>query len=304
MAGERGCAHDRRPSSLLGPIMRTAAVACLLAGSLFVDAASAQIVEGVLRAVPGVLGGQKDKEKPEQDQSTLGRNLILGTGAIAVGTVAAGAVAQNTQVAVRQRGTLQGDQALRAIRSYMIGAAATAGVRSVVQFQVGGLMRNEPALEPAGRGVLADLGFGPAVAAALPNTRHGEVRLPASASKLTWAELLNRCREVRTRSMALADAYQWVGFSPFNFALLRRLPWSEFRPPAGLTRNSRAFVDFRGMFPREDAYEQSSTTGAYVREHPLGHPDQPGEAHHDCPHVHAYTPAKGEIIRPYRPAMP
>lgn len=283
--------------------MRPAVVACLLAGSLFAGGADAQILDGVLRnTLPGVLGGQK--EKPEQEQSTLGRDLILGTGAIAFGTAAAGAVAQNTQIAVRQRGTAQGEQALRAIRSYMVGTTATAGVRSVVQAQVGGLVRNEPALEPAGRGVLADLGFGPAVAAGLPNTRHGEFRLPAAAAKLTWAELLNRCGETRSRSMAFLEAYQWVGFSPFNFALLRRLPWSEFRPPAGLTRNSRAFVDFRGMFPREDAYEQSSTTGAYVREHPLGHPDQPGEAHHECPHVHAYAPGKGELIRAYRPATP
>ena len=96
----------------------------------------------------------------------------------------------------------------------------------------------------------------------------------------------------------MVAAYSWAGI-PIGGAGTNPIPWSEFRPPAGMA-GGREYADFkRTYYPKNYGY--STPLGASVVEHPLGHPDYPGLAHHNCPHFHAKNAAKIEKIFAYKP---
>jgi len=97
----------------------------------------------------------------------------------------------------------------------------------------------------------------------------------------------------------MVAAYSWAGIS-IGGAGSNPIPWSNFNMPAGMSRSGREYGEFmRTYYPKNYGY--STPAGASVVEHPFGHPDQPGPAHHACPHFHAKNSAGVEQIFTYKP---
>lgn len=118
---------------------------------------------------------------------------------------------------------------------------------------------------------------------------------PATSS----AQCPPECEASPPRSQAMVAAYSWAGI-PIGGAGTNPIPWNNFNMPSGMSRGGREYGDFmRTYYPKNYGY--STPGGALVVEHPFGHPDQPGPAHHACPHFHAKNAAGVEKIFTYKP---
>jgi RHS repeat-associated protein len=109
----------------------------------------------------------------------------------------------------------------------------------------------------------------------------------------------NQCNATMARSEAMTAAYAFAGVAS-NGAGATPIPWNNLNLPTGMSRGDKAYGDFmRRYYPANYGY--AANTGASVVEHPFGHPDLPGPAHHACPHFHAKNAAGQEQIFPYKP---
>jgi len=107
-----------------------------------------------------------------------------------------------------------------------------------------------------------------------------------------------KCNATMSRAAAQAAAYAWAGIAE-NGKGANSIPWSNFNMPAGMSRSGKEWGDFmRQNYDRPYGY--GTPDGNSVTEHPFGHPDQPGPAHHSCPHFHARNRAGVEQIFTYR----
>ena len=268
----------------------------LMVASILCAAPGLAGAQDVLRLfLPQVLGGNRSSDDDEDAKNpavSAAEGLAVGLGAIAVGTVGASVLANQTTIGVRQRGAPAADKATSSIRSFTLGGAAAPMVR-FVRWNIETMAKQQPALWPAGIGLLEDLGL---ATAAESGTADDSV---TQADRLTWDTLLPDCRNKPPRPVAQTSAYAWAGVAG-NFADFAQIPWRNFIFPSGMNKNSRAFGEFRAAYWAENFYELNSG-GAYVREHPLGHPDQPGQDHHECPHFHAVNKFKAEKIFEYMP---
>jgi RHS repeat-associated protein len=108
-----------------------------------------------------------------------------------------------------------------------------------------------------------------------------------------------QCDATASRTEATIAAYSWAGI-PIGGAGTNPIPWNNFNMPSGMSRSGREYGEFmRTYYPKNYGY--STPGGALVVEHPFGHPDQPGPAHHACPHFHAKNAAGVEQIFTYKP---
>jgi RHS repeat-associated protein len=107
------------------------------------------------------------------------------------------------------------------------------------------------------------------------------------------------CNATATRNEAMVAAYSWAGIS-IGGAGSNPIPWGNFNMPAGMSRSGREYGEFmRTYYPKNYGY--STPQGASVVEHPFGHPDMPGPAHHACPHFHAKNASGAEQLFTYKP---
>ena len=132
---------------------------------------------------------------------------------------------------------------------------------------------------------------------ATPSGKDAVQNAASSASKTEQCK--PECDAAASRSEAMVAAYSWAGIS-IGGAGSNPIPWSNFNMPAGMSRGGREYGEFmRTYYPKNYGY--STPAGASVVEHPFGHPDQPGPAHHACPHFHAKNSAGVEQIFTYKP---
>lgn len=130
-------------------------------------------------------------------------------------------------------------------------------------------------------------------------SRGGEGNPANSSSASKTEQCKPECDATASRSEAMVAAYSWAGIS-IGGAGSNPIPWSNFNMPAGMSRSGREYGEFmRTYYPKNYGY--STPAGASVVEHPFGHPDQPGPAHHACPHFHAKNSAGVEQIFTYKP---
>ena len=107
------------------------------------------------------------------------------------------------------------------------------------------------------------------------------------------------CGAPFSRSQAMAEAYAWAGV-PTDGTGFAPLGWKNLNMPKGMSRGDRAYGDFMNKY-YPPTYGFAGSNGASVVEHPFGHPDQPGPAHHKCPHFHAKNAQGVERIFEYKP---
>ncbi|WP_212722943.1 RHS repeat protein [Zooshikella ganghwensis] len=115
----------------------------------------------------------------------------------------------------------------------------------------------------------------------------------------------DECQSNISRQSAMEMAYAFAGISPGSDDAVA-MPWSEYRPPAGLGRGTKEFAETMQNLYTSGAsnYGHYLPNGAKVVEHPQGHPDQTGPGHpehHKCPHFHARLPNGYERIFEYKP---
>nr|WP_315491407.1 RHS repeat-associated core domain-containing protein [uncultured Rhodoferax sp.] len=120
-----------------------------------------------------------------------------------------------------------------------------------------------------------------------------------SAPPTTVAEVCPDCNATMTRAAAQAAAHAWAGIS-IGGAGASHVQWSNLNMPSGLSRGSRPYGSFMNQYYPQ-YYGYVTPNGASVKEHPFGHPDQPGPADHACPHFHATNSTGGEMIFAYKP---
>lgn len=206
-------------------------------------------------------------------------------------------IQQRVHVAINRRGTGPGIDALAKLRPYVAMSEMARGVASrYIVSLAHDIAAADPAQQDDAMDVIADLGL------VWLNASHASST--PDITKLTLEKLLENCGATRTRSVAKDEAYDHAGVWTTQ-AFVNEKEWAwNFIFPAGMDKNSRAYTDFRSRYPTEHFYEASTGTGLYVREHPLGHLDQPGMAHHDCPHFHAVNELKQEKIIEYKPGSP
>ena len=119
-------------------------------------------------------------------------------------------------------------------------------------------------------------------------------------SKPTVETICANCPETTPRAVAQAMAYAWAGIPVGGGPGASPLPWQNYNLPAGMSRGDFAWADFKQRYDPQ-YYGWGTPGGTSVVEHPFGHPDQPGQAHHACPHFHAVNAAGQERVFSYRP---
>jgi hypothetical protein len=96
----------------------------------------------------------------------------------------------------------------------------------------------------------------------------------ANTATTSVAEYCPRCQATATRSEVMAEADAFAGI-PLDGAGADLIRWSNFNPPYGRSfKEGPVWADFRRLY--NSPYYGYSYNGAWVKEHPFGHPDEPG----------------------------
>ncbi|WP_197324815.1 RHS repeat domain-containing protein [Ralstonia solanacearum] len=150
-------------------------------------------------------------------------------------------------------------------------------------------------------GVVVDIGswvWGGAAAGGAAAAAWGIKKATQSQDSCQQKDDKNKCNAAMSRAEAMAAAYAWAGISPTGEGA-DPIPWNNFNLPRGMSRGDKAYGEFmRKYYPPNYGY--GTPVGASVVEHPFGHPDLPGPAHHACPHFHATNASGKSAIFPYK----
>jgi RHS repeat-associated protein len=123
------------------------------------------------------------------------------------------------------------------------------------------------------------------------------------AKPKTVSDVCPKCQATKSRSIAMAEAYAWAGVPMSGGPGFTPITWRNFNLPAGMSRGDQPWAEFMRQYGAP-SYGVAGVSGASVTEHPFGHPDQPGELHHDCPHFHATNAGGQPAIFIYKPGSP
>lgn len=110
----------------------------------------------------------------------------------------------------------------------------------------------------------------------------------APSAKDKVEDICSECREVKPRSMAMAQCYAYAGVPIGGGTGFLPISWQMFNAPGGRRfKKTFAWANWKQRYPDATDYGYFSSGGAEVTEHPFGHPDRPDQAWHKCPHFHA-----------------
>lgn len=143
-------------------------------------------------------------------------------------------------------------------------------------------------------------GRNPAACAQVRRSSARSIPRAASTTGSGGDENCPDCESNVPRSTAIIAAYQHAGV---GYGGGIEEPWSNYNPPAGQGRGTSEYAAVRQYLDTAGAtrYGEHLSTGERVVEHPQGHPDLPGESHHNCPHFHAVNIYGEEKIFEYKP---